>query len=232
MVTRSSLILLFALSFTFFIVAPPFLGQPFAPYPLMHWADVLDVLTPLVLIPLYWLLFTDSGRTLRGLRLIVAFLVLAALWTEGQGMHLSANSIGNLLGRVATGVHDLVHFYDEVLSHYLWHTAIAGLSILLALAPVDVLSKSLPMQWALVVPSAILYGFTYFAAINEGGTVPIGLPAAILIPLALLIAKRHQLRSHNLIAFFFLGYAIAVVLFAAWFAYWGDFRQFSEAGLL
>jgi hypothetical protein len=230
MVTRSSLILAFALAFTFFIVAPPFLGIPFGAYPSMHWADVLDLITPLVLIPLYWLLFSDSGRIRRGLRLVLAFLVLAALWTEGQGMHLSANSISNLFGPGATAAHSLIHFYDEVLSHYLWHAGIIGLSIVLALAPLEGGLVLAPMKWAVRSVSAILYGFTYFAAVDEGGTVPMGLPAAILILVALLLARRRQLRTHNLVAFFFLGYCVAVLLFAVWFVMTGGFPEPSALG--
>jgi len=232
MVSKPSLILLFAISFAFFILAPAFLGIPFPGYDLMHWADVLDILTPLVLIPIYWLLLTDSGRIPRSLPVVVAFLALGALWTEGQGMHLSANSISNLLGGGSTDVHDLVHFYDEVLSHYIWHIGIVGLSILLVAVRTNSQSAAAPVRWSLIVPSAILYGFTYFAAINEGGTVPFGLPAAILIPLALLLTRRADLRSKNLVAFFFLGYILAVLLFAGWFAYWGGFPEFSETGII
>ena len=135
MITRQSLILLFALAFALLIAGLPLLGQPFPGYPLMDWADVLDIATPLVLMPLYWLLFTDAGRVYRTLYLALAFAVLAALWAEGQGMHLSANSIGNLFGGGTTEVHTLIHFYDEVLSHYLWHLGIIGLSILLLAVP-------------------------------------------------------------------------------------------------
>ena len=232
MVTKPALILLFAISFAFFILAPAFLGIPFPGYDLMHWADVLDILTPLVLIPIYWLLLTDSGRIPRSRPVVLAFLALGALWTEGQGMHLSANSISNLLGGGSTAVHDLVHFYDEVLSHYIWHIAIVGLSILLLAVRTNSQSAAPHMRWSLILPSAILHGFTYFAAINEGGTVPFGLPAAILIPLALLVTRRADLRSKNLVTFFFLGYILAVLLFAGWFAYWGGFPEFSETGII
>jgi len=232
MVTRSSLILTFALGFTAFILLPPFLSQPFPAYSLIHWADVFDLLTPLVLVPLYWLLFTDSGGLTRGLRLTVVFLILAALWTLGQGMHLGANSISNLLGAGAGDIYGIVHFYDEVLSHYLWHAGIAGLSILLVFAASPDPSATRPVRWGLVATSAILYGLTYFLAVNEGGTVPLGLPAAALIPLAILAFHRRELRRHNMIAFFFIGYILAVVLFVAWYAYWGGFPEFSEVGLL
>ena len=232
MITRQSLILLFALAFALFIVGLPFLDQTFAGYPLMHWADVLDIATPLVLMPLYWVLFTNAGRVYRTLPLALAFAVLAALWAEGQGMHLSANSIGNLLGAGTTEVHTLVHFYDEVLSHYLWHLGIITMSILLLAAPYGDPASAPAPSWAIIVPAAVLYGFTYFALIVEGGTVPLGLPAAVLILVWLLVRKRTDIRAMNLIGFFFLAYAIVLLLFGVWFARWGGFPQFSELGLL
>ncbi len=232
MVSRASLILVFALCFTVFILLPPFLGQPFPSYRLIHWADVFDLATPLVLVPLYWVLFSDSGALARSLRLTVLFLALAALWTLGQGMHLGANSISNLLGAGTTNVHTIVHFYDEVLSHVLWHAGIAGLSILLVFAPWPAPGSTRRLRWGIVAASAALYGLTYFLAIDEGGTVAIGFPAAVLVPLAILAFRRRDLRTHNVIAFFFVGYLLAVVLFLAWYAYWGGFPEFSEVGLL
>jgi hypothetical protein len=232
MTTKSSLILVFAIAFAFFILAPAFLGRPLPAYPLMHWADVLDILTPLILIPLYWLLFTDSGRRARSRGLVITFLVLAALWTEGQGMHLSANSISNLLGGGSTDVHGLVHFYDEVLSHYMWHIAIVGLSVVLLVGRGEGGAAAVPARWGIVIPSAILYGFTFFAAVDEGTTIPFGLPAAVLIVLGLWLRRRRELRSDNLTAFFFYGYVIALLLLAGWFAYWGGFPEFSETGFI
>jgi hypothetical protein len=230
MTTKPSLILIFAIAFAFFILAPALLGIPFPGYRLMHWADLLDLLTPLVLIPLYWLLFTDSGRKARGRGLVIAFLVLAAAWTEGQGMHLSANSISNLLGSGPTPVHTLVHFYDEVLGHYVWHVGIVGLSVLLLVGRGG--DDSTPVRWAMVIPASVLYGFTYFAAIDEGTTVPFGLPAAIIICVALSIGRKREVRRDELTAFLYIGYLIALLLFAGWFAYWGGFPEFSETGFI
>jgi hypothetical protein len=232
MITRQSLILLFALAFALLILGPVLLGQPFPGYPLMDWGDVLDIATPLVLLPLYWLLFTDAGRVYRTLPFALAFAVLAALWAEGQGMHLSANSIGNLFGGGTTEVHTLIHFYDEVLSHYLWHLGIISLSILLLAAPYGDPAFASAPRWGIIIPSAVLYGFTYFAAIDEGGTVPLGLPAAVLIVVWLLVRKRNEIRTQNLVAFFFLAYVIALLLFAVWFARWGGFPEFSAVGLI
>ena len=230
MTTDPRLILLFAVCFAFFMLAPPFLGYPFPLYPLMDWADVFDILTPLVLIPLYWLLFTDADRTDRPRRLDVAFLVFASLWTLGHGMHLSANSIGNLLGPGDTPVHELVHFYDEAMSHTLWHIAIVGLSVLLLIPPRTRTVEPGLAPWPLIVVSALLYGFTYFAVIVEGGTVPFGILAAILIVFVLLVEARPRIRNNSLAAFFFAGYVLALILFGLWYAYWGGFPEFSETG--
>jgi hypothetical protein len=146
-------------------------------------------------------------------------------------MHLSANSISNLLGKGSSTVHDLVHFYDEVLSHYLWHFAIIGLSALL-LSLVKSSPASASVHWAFIGPAAVLYGFTFFATINEGGTVPFGLPAAILIVLWIAFSKRRIIASHNLVGFFLVGYAVALVLFLGWYLYWGGFPEFSEVGII
>ena len=74
MTPKPSLILLFAAAFAIFILSPALLGIPFPGYRLMHWADILDLLTQLALIPLYWLLFTDSGRRAQSRRIVIAFL--------------------------------------------------------------------------------------------------------------------------------------------------------------
>lgn len=230
--TKPALILTFAVAFTAFILVPPFLGQPFPAYPNMHWADVFDLFTPLVLIPLYWLLFTDSGQRDRRLPLVIWFLLFSALWVLGQGMHLAANSINNLLGSGSTDVNELVHFYDEVLSHYLWHAGIIAISGLLIFVSTSSGNQAEPLRWRVVIPSALLYGMTFFLATIEGGTVPLGVPLTILLIVAVLISRRHQLRTQNLVAFFFMAYVFAAILFSGWYAYWGGFPQFSEVGLL
>jgi hypothetical protein len=224
------LLLAFAIAFAIFILGPPLLGQPFSLYPNMHWADILDLVTPLILIPLYWLLFTNLGNTRRSKAQTLVFLTLAALWVEGQAMHLAANSISNLLGSGMTDVHHLVHFYDEVLSHYFWHIAIVGLSLQLLVIATPV--KPRLTRWALITPAGVLYGLTCFLAFTEGATVPFGYPAASLIVFGLLVGRRKFIRIDNLTAFFFVGYLLAVVLFTGWGLYWGSFPEFSEVGLL
>ena len=55
------LTLLFAVLSLIFLVLLAFLRTPFPPYPLMSWQDVLDLLTPVVLIPVYWLLHSAAA---------------------------------------------------------------------------------------------------------------------------------------------------------------------------
>jgi len=52
----SRLILVFSVLFAVFFMGPPLPGVQFGPYPLMKVAELFDLLTPLILIPLYWLL--------------------------------------------------------------------------------------------------------------------------------------------------------------------------------
>jgi hypothetical protein len=232
MVTKPSLIFWFAFAFAFFILVPPLLSQPFPAYPSIHWADVLDLMTPLVLIPLYWLLFTDSGRIARTRGAMVVFLILASIWVEGQAMHLAANSISNLLGAGSSVVHDLIHFYDEVLSHYLWHGAILALSVQLLFFAMRSAAPQARPGWGWVIPAGLLYGLTCFLAFVEGATVPLGLPAVVLLIVGLVVLLRDRIRTDNLVAFFFIGYAITLILLAAWGIAWKGFPELTEVGWL
>src|SRR3989304_6123872 len=125
-------ILLFSVAFALLLLSPTFLNKQFGPFPLMKVGDVTDILTPLILIPLYWLLYRMNDKKIPGLAENVAFLILAAAWVEGHAMHLSANSIGKLMKNLNGGsAQELANFYDEVLGHYLWHAGVMGLSALL-----------------------------------------------------------------------------------------------------
>lgn len=88
--------LAFALLSLVFFILLIFLRIPFPLYPLMSYQDGFDLLTPLVLIPIYWLLFKYATSQPPGLIENIAFLGLSVLWVEGHGMHLAANSISNL----------------------------------------------------------------------------------------------------------------------------------------
>ena len=136
----SLLTLIFAIFSLVFFLLLIFLRIPFPLYPLMSFQDAIDLLTPLVLIPIYWLMYKSVRQNGIGLDGEIFFMVVAALWVAGQGMHLSANSINNLIGNLAknqivdvtiTDIYHLTYFYDEYLSHYLWHIGVVGLAVLL-----------------------------------------------------------------------------------------------------
>jgi hypothetical protein len=228
----SLLILVFSVLFAVFFVTSPLLSKQFSPYPLMKIGDVFDLLTPLVLIPLYWLLYrlTEEKTTLSGMAF---FVVLAALWVEGQGMHLAANSIGHLLEDVKhSDAYQLTFFYDEVLSHYLWHSGIVGLSALLLWRQWhSPFIGERAKLWPLILAGAI-YGFTFFVIVVEAGTAPLGLSFAVLVAVLGWILGRKRMREQPLLTFFLLGYTIATVLFIGWAIYWGGLPEFSQVGII
>ncbi len=229
--SKIRLIRAFALAFAVFILLPPFLGKPFPAYASVHWADLFDLLTPIVVIPLYWLLFTNGGRSTPPLPLSLGFMALVAIWAEGQGMHLASNSIGNLMGPGQDAARGLVHFYDEVLSHYLWHFAILGLAALLILSSPRA-GAGEAVRWVSIMVWGLAYGLTSSLASLEGGTVPMILPLSALLFLWLLLTRRDGIREDNLLAFLFVGYAVALIVFLGWGIAWGGFPQPSEVGII
>jgi len=225
-------ILLFAILSPVFIIGPALMGQTFPPYPLMHVADVFDLFTPLILIPVYWLLFQRAVKDTPNLPETLAFMVLAAFWIEGQGMHLSANSIGHLVGDpVASDAARLTYFYDEQLGHYLWHIGLLGLAALLMYRewrrPAGLLTS-----WGITLPAGVIYGFTIFAATLEGQTAPMSLPFVLLATLFTLVWGRNKLRTQPLLAFFFASFLVAALFYIGWGLYWGGFPEFSEVGII
>lgn len=217
----SNLILAFAILFALLIMAPAFLDWQFGAYPLIKFGDVLDLFTPLILLPFYWLLLQIRPHQLPKQNEMIAFMILVGAWASGQGMHLSANSIGHLITPDSSSdLQTLTHFYDEELSHYLWHAGIAGLSALLIFRqwknPFLEGSAGLP---GLVI-AGLIYGITYAAAIMEGATAPLGVPFALIVTLFILIGARTNLRREPLNIFFFVAYLLAGILFLVWAIYW------------
>ena len=229
----SRLVLIFSICFAVLFISPAIFRKQFGPYPLLKTGDVIDIFTPLILIPLYWLLYQCGHDKAPNLSESVVFLVLAAFWVEGQGMHLSANSIGHLL-REMTGsdASVLTNFYDEVLSHYLWHFGVMGLSTLLILRQWQTPFIGGRAELGLESLAGVIHGFTFFLIVVEAGTAPLGIPFAILVTLFGLVWGRKKLRQQPLLAFFFVTYLVATIFFAGWAIYWGGLPQFSEVGII
>ena len=225
--------LIFSIAFAVFFIGPPLLSRQFGSYPLMKIGDVFDIFTPLILMPLYWLLFRLDADRAPSLKENLIFLLLVALWVEGQGMHLSANSIGHLLGGMeGSDTYNLAHFYDEVLSHYLWHFGLAGLSALIIFRQWrSPFTEGQAVSW-LPILAGIIHGFTLFVIVIEGGTAPLGVPFVILVTLLGLIWGRKRFSQQPLLLFFFIACLVATVFFAGWGVYWGGLPEFSEVGII
>ena len=199
----------------------------------MSWQDAIDILTPLVLLPLYWLMFKNSTGEPSRLGAEIGFIILAAVWASGQGMHLAANSVNNLSEALArnntidilgTDIYKLTYFYDEHLSHYLWHAGVVGLAALLIVHewkhPIGETTR-----WGLVIPAGILYGVNLLMIFLEGQTAPLGFPFSILAAILILIFGLKKLRTQPLLAFFFIAFLLAALVIAGWVVYWKGFLQ-------
>ena len=206
----------------------------------MSYQDVIDLLTPIVLIPVYWLMFRNSSTREKNQIGEILFIVLAAMWVLGHGIHLAANSIDNLIENLAknqelditgTEVYKLAYFLDENLSHYLWHGAIIGMAVLLSFnewrRPIETKTN-----WWLTSIAGINYGFATFCVFNEGQTVALGFPFSFLFTIVTLFWLRKLLPQRPIIAFFFISSLVALILFASWGIYWGGFPEFTDVGLI
>jgi hypothetical protein len=229
----SRLIVIFGVAYTLFIIGPAFFHGQYAPYPLIKWGDVLDVLTPIVLFPLYWLLFQSGRDETPALRQSLIFVALAGLWAEGQGMHLSANTIGHTLNTMQdTDAYEVTYFFDEHLSHYLWHIGVFALSGLIMWrslrSPYPSAQTSL---WPEAV-AALFYGLTYFASTVEAQTTVIGVPFAIAAALFGTLRGRGKFKQSPVLAFFTIAHIIACVALLVWFIRWGGLPEFSQVGII
>jgi hypothetical protein len=236
----SLLTLVFAVLSAIFFLLLIFFRTPFPLYPLMSYQDAFDLLTPLVLIPVYWLLFRYGANGESSRSEEIAFMVLAAVWVLGHGMHLAANSIDNLAEKLAksqvlditgTSIYTLTYFLDENLSHYLWHGGVLGLVALLSYREWR-RPAHLAATWWVTILAGLVYGLTSFCIFLEGQTVWLGFPFAIIFTLLTLAWGRKELSQRPLLAFFLVASLVAVVLFTGWGVYWRGFPEFSKVGLI
>ena len=178
-----------------------------------RWADWIDLVLP-------YLVVGCAGAALAAAttpgRVWLLFGSAAVLYTQGHGIHLAANSIGN----VAPG--EPAHLWDELIGHYLWYGGLAGLVAALGLALGDLPRPS----WRFGLPVTLLFGFTVFTNSIEGGTAPLGLVTSGAF-LLWGISRRERL-----LGLLVPTYGLALVALAGWGIYWLGFPQFSELGWL
>jgi hypothetical protein len=175
-----------------------------------RWADWLDLLTPYaVLLP--------AAVSLRlrgpvGLPVWAVYAAGAVTYVEGHGIHLAANSIGN----VAPG--PAAHLWDEVVGHYLWYSGWILVLTALAMAFGPVAVPRGPLPYAL----AILLGGTAATNALEGGTAVLGLASAGAFVVAGWLG-RHGLRRMLVVA-----YVPTIVVLIGYGLWHGGFPQPSQ----
>jgi hypothetical protein len=160
-------------------------------------------------------------------------MLLAALWVQGQSIHLAANSIGHLLKEMTgSDAYVLTYFYDETLGHILWHAGVMGLSALLLIRQWQNPFSGEKASLGLLLPAGIIHGLTFFVIVIEGGTALLGIPFALIVILAGLIWGRGKFREQPLLLFFLVSYIVALLFFAGWGIYWRGLPEFSALGFI
>jgi len=228
--------------YAFFHIMPTFLPA-FLKRPLT-WGDALDFLTPFFVIPVAYLLYFMAKRVLlSSYKLgrsqgVVAKVLLALgflLYVDGHGLHLGANSIVRLIQNDKTSeLFRAVYLYDEVLSHYMWHSGVFLVSVGLI-----VIAQNLPFEslkaahHGLIFFGAAFYGFNYTVGGVEGQTVILTFPLAFLgsfLSFFLYLQEKKKGLQNPFLLFFWTAYLLSMLLFAYWGFTRSGFPQFSELG--
>jgi len=229
-------LLAYAVALAAFLIAPPYLKASVGPPQAFTLQEAADLLTPLVVLPLAWLAFDLAGGL--GRRGLVAFLVVGALWVEGQGIHLAANAIGDAFSHDAaeafyqTVPGDLGLWLDETLSHWMWHAAWVGLAILTLAAGTRGTVEAPRGTSVTAVVAGLVHGATFFLVSVEGVTTLLGIPASILILAWCFVAGRRGLLRQPVVTFFLVSEVATLLGYLVWGALndW-TLPEFSKVGL-
>jgi hypothetical protein len=179
-----------------------------------RWADWLDLTVPYLVLGL-------AAGALSGLAARrsswVVLAVGAVIFTQGHGLHLSANSVGN----VAPGQTE--HLWDEIVGHYIWYT---GLALVIFSVARELAPRPLPAGrgLALAYAGAVALGVTIFDNLDEGGTVAAG---AVMVAAFLGYGWQFRSTSGRLLL---VAYGVTAVALIGWGIYWGGWPQFSQLG--
>lgn len=131
-----------------------------------RWADWLDLAIP-------WLVLVPAALTLRAApvtpRAWWVFGAGALAYASGHGIHLAANSVGN----VAPG--PTAHLWDEVVGHYVWYAGVAGVLAALAMS-----MQGRPRPTVVGYLLAVGVGLTWGSNAVGGGTEWFSLAVALV----------------------------------------------------
>ena len=84
----------------------------------------------------------------------------------------------------------------------------------------------------MVIPAGIIHGLTIFMIVIEGGTVLIGIPFVVFVPLVIFICCRDRLSTQPLISFYFISCLVALLFLAVWCTYWCGCLEPSKVGII
>ena len=179
-----------------------------------RWADWLDLTVPYLVLGLAaWVLSGLAARRDSWVLLAVG----GVIFTQGHGLHLSANSVGN----VAPGQTE--HLWDEIVGHYIWYT---GLALVIFAVAREVAPRALPTGRALALAyfGAVALGVTIFDNLDEGGTVAAG---SVMVAAFAWYGWRFRRTSGRLLL---VAYGLTALGLVGWGIYWGGWPQFSQLG--
>jgi hypothetical protein len=171
-----------------------------------RWADWAEMGVPYaVLLPAAAALVTGGAS-----RWVWAvYLVGAITYAEGAGIHLAANSIGNVDPGTA------VHLWDEVIGHYAWYTGV----VLVVVALASTFARQAPAGKIGPYALAALVGITHATNSLEGGTVVFGVLAAAVL------GGWGWVTRAGLGRLLLVAYALALLLLAGYGSWHGGFPQ-------
>lgn len=231
----STVLVAYAAALAGFLLVPPYLKGSVGPAHAFTWQEAADLLTPLVVIPLAWLVLDLTGG--QGRRWLVGFLVIAALWVEGQGIHLAANAVGDAVPKDAAEAYyltvpgELDLWLDETLSHWMWHAAWLALSILLLAATTRGLVPSNRLSVTAAIAGGV-HGATFFLVSVEGVTTVLGIPGSIAILAWSALAARRGFGRQPVVTFFLVSTVATLLGYIGWAALNGwTLPEFSKVGL-
>jgi len=185
-------------------------------------ADWIDLLTPFAVIGCGTMVLLACGADRR---LWVVFGVAVVIFTLGHGLHLSANSISNS-DDVTLNDADIVHLWDEVVSHYIWYFGLFLMLVALALA-----LRSQDLHLGVIgVLLASLFSMTLVNIYIEGDVAWLGV-AFLATALVVGIMWRPAAVSRLLMFMGGLGLVLLVVWGISWFIADGRvFPEYSDVG--
>jgi hypothetical protein len=228
----------YAVALAILTLVPPLLTASVGPPTGFTLQEAADLLTPLIVIPLAWYVFDLTGGL--GRMGLVAFLVIAAVWIEGQAIHLAANAIGDAVppgaveAFVRTAPGDLDHWLDETLSHWMWHVGWVALSILLLAAASRTPGAPAAGTSMTAAAAGFVHGATFFVVTVEGATTLLGIPASIVLLAWSASLARRGLAGRPVVVFFLVASIVTLVGYVGWAALHGgtlpEFSKLSSSG--